>query len=68
MAIYPDKTLLAAGGYQQVSIYDTTSNNQNALYTLDSIMKNIVSVGFQEQGSWMYTAGEDKTIRIWDMK
>src|SRR5690349_18742179 len=68
MAISPDKTKLATGGYQHVSIYDTMSNNQQPIYNLEGTAKNTVSIGFHEKGAWMYTAGEDKTIRIWDMK
>jgi len=68
MAIYPDKTLLATGGYQHVSIYDTMSQNQDPIYNLEGTVKNTVSIGFQEKGSWMYTAGEDKTLKLWDMR
>lgn len=68
MAIYPDKSLLATGGFQQVSIYDTMSNNQNAIYSVDGTVKNTVSIGFENKGSWMFTAGEDKTVKLWDMK
>lgn len=68
MAIYPDKTLLAAGGYQHISIYDTISSSQTPTYTIDSILKNVVSIGFHDHGNWMFSAGEDKTVRIWDIR
>lgn len=44
------------------------SNNQSSLLSLDGIVKNTVAIGFQEKGCWMYTAGEDKTVKIWDMR
>lgn len=68
MAIYPDKTLLATGGFNHVSIYDTMSQNQEAIYNLEGTVKNTTAIGFEEKGSWMYTAGEDKTLKLWDMK
>jgi len=68
MAIYPDKSLLATGGYQHVSIYDVMSSNQQALLNLEGTSKNTVSIGFQEKGEWLYTAGEDKILKIWDIK
>ncbi len=68
MAIYPDKTCLAVGGYQHISIYDITRNNPLALCQIDGAARNTVAIGFQNKGSWMYTAGEDKILRIWDMR
>lgn len=29
---------------------------------------NVVAVGFQKEGQWMYTGSEDGTIKIWDMR
>ena len=51
-----------------VSIYDTMSNNQQAIYNLEGTVKNTIAIGFEDKGAWMYTAGEDKTLKIWDMK
>ena len=46
-------------------MYDINSNNQKQI---DGTTKNTVAIGFQEKGLWMYTAGEDKTVKLWDMK
>lgn len=29
---------------------------------------NVVAIGFQKEGRWMYTGSEDGTIKIWDMR
>ena len=68
MSIYPNKKLLASGGFQHVSVYDTMSNNQHAIFNVEGTVKNTVAIGFNETGSWMYTGGEDKTVKLWDMK
>ncbi len=44
------------------------SSNQQAVLNLDGTSKNTVSIGFQEKGEWLYTAGEDKILKIWDIK
>lgn len=59
-------------GYQQVCIFDINSTNsfdkQQPLLSVEGTIKNTVAIGFCEKGLWMYTAGEDKTVKIWDMR
>ncbi|XP_039291959.1 target of rapamycin complex subunit lst8-like [Nilaparvata lugens] len=64
----PDKQLLAAAGHQHIRMYDLNSNNPTAIINYESILKNITSVGFQEDGKWMFTGGEDCSARIWDLR
>lgn len=68
MAIYPEKTLLATGGYQQIQLYDTMSNNTQSLFNFEGILKNTNAIGFSNTGSFMYSAGEDKHVKLWDMR
>lgn len=68
MEITPDRQLLAAAGYQHIRMYDIPSANANPVINYDGVSKNITAVGFQEKGKWMFTGGEDKTVRIWDMR
>lgn len=49
-------------------MYDLSSNNPNPIISYDGVNKNIASVGFHEDGRWMYTGGEDCTARIWDLR
>lgn len=66
--VTPDGTMLAAGGFQHIRMYDLTSGNLNAVVNYEGITKNIMSIGCQEEGKWMYTGGEDCSARLWDLK
>lgn len=65
MEITPDKNFLAVASYQHIRMYDLKSN---AIMNYESISKNVTSLGFQENGKWMYTGGEDTKARIWDLR
>ncbi|XP_046362212.1 target of rapamycin complex subunit lst8-like [Haliotis cracherodii] len=68
LEITPDKQLIAAAGYQHIRMYDLNSTNPSAVINYDGISKNVSTVGFHEEGKWMYTGGEDCTARIWDLR
>lgn len=59
-------------GYQRVSFYKFNSDDERPVVVLNkensNLLKNIVSIGYQEDGSWVFTASEDKTVRLWDMR
>ncbi|CAG9102873.1 unnamed protein product [Plutella xylostella] len=69
--ITPDGQMVAACGYQHIRMYDLASANPDPVLIFDSqdgVAKNVTRVGFQEQGNWMYTGGEDCSARIWDLR
>jgi G protein beta subunit-like protein len=68
LAIHPQKTLLAAGSYQHIKMYDLMSNNPNPVMKLDQLQKNIVTLGFSDERHFMFSGGEDHCVRIWDMR
>eukprot|EP00088_Acartia_fossae_P015169 TRINITY_DN1826_c0_g1_i1.p1 TRINITY_DN1826_c0_g1~~TRINITY_DN1826_c0_g1_i1.p1 ORF type:complete len:350 (+),score=44.03 TRINITY_DN1826_c0_g1_i1:50-1099(+) len=68
MGVTPDGTMLVAGGYQRIRMYDLTSSNLNFVVNYEGISKNVMAVGCQEDGKWMYSCGEDNCARIWDLK
>ncbi|CAG0878531.1 unnamed protein product [Darwinula stevensoni] len=68
LEISPDNQLLAAAGYQHIRMYDVASGNDTPVINYEGVSKNITAVGFQENGRWMFTGGEDHTARIWDLR
>uniref|UniRef100_A0A673U1X4 Target of rapamycin complex subunit LST8 n=1 Tax=Suricata suricatta TaxID=37032 RepID=A0A673U1X4_SURSU len=68
LEVTPDRSMIAAAGYQHIRMYDLSSNNPNPIISYDGVNRNIASVGFHEDGRWMYTGGEDCTARIWDLR
>ena len=55
-------------GYQHIRMFDLQSLNANPLINYDGVSRNVTVVGFQEDGKWMYTGGEDNSARIWDLR
>ncbi|KAL5278965.1 MLST8 family protein [Megaselia abdita] len=58
--------MIAACGYQCLRLYDIV-NCTNPIINYEGIQKNITRLGFPEDGTWMFTGGEDCKVRIWDM-
>lgn len=36
--------------------------------TCESLIKNVMSIGFDERSQWMYSGGEDCTAKVWDYR
>lgn len=63
-----DGKLLAAGCYQNIRVYDAKSSNSTPLICCNGVQKNVLTVGFEQDSRWMYSAGEDGFIRVWDFR
>ena len=68
MEISPDGQLLAACGYQHIRMFDVNNTKPNPIVNYEGVSKNVMAVGFQEDGKWMYTGGEDGTVKVWDLR
>lgn len=49
-------------------MYDLMSNSTSPVINFEGINKNVTSVGFHEEGKWMYTGMEEGSVRIWDLR
>ncbi|KAG7156945.1 Target of rapamycin complex subunit lst8-like [Homarus americanus] len=68
MEIAPDRNMLAAAGYQHIRMYDLKTLNEDPVVNYEGVSKNVTALGFQEDGKWMFTGGEDCTAKIWDLR
>jgi len=66
--ITPDRQMIAVAGYQHIRMFDLLNHNANPLVNYDGVSRNVSVVGFQEDGKWMFTGGEDSSARIWDLR
>jgi len=68
MEISPDGQLLAACGYQHIRMFDVNNTKPNPVVNFEGVSKNVMAIGFEDEGRWMYTGGEDGTVKIWDLR
>ncbi|KAJ1557476.1 TOR complex subunit lst8, partial [Cladochytrium tenue] len=68
LAVSPDKRYLAVAGNPHVRLYDVQTTNPNPIASFDGHVGNVTAVGFQSAGRWIVTAGDDGTIKIWDLR
>jgi target of rapamycin complex subunit LST8 len=63
-----DKAYLVAGGNPLINLYDLKSQSDSPLLTYDGHTSNVMTVGFEKDGKWIYSCSEDGTLRIWDVR
>lgn len=68
MCLTPDGTQLGAAGWHNLRIYSLRDPTVNGLHTFEVDQKNVTAVGFFADGRWLYTGGEEGSIKIWDMR
>ncbi|ESO06707.1 hypothetical protein HELRODRAFT_106302 [Helobdella robusta] len=68
LEISPDRKFLAVAAYQRIRLYDLLGSNPNPIANYEGMSKNVTTVGFQSECKWMFSAGEDGVVRIWDTR
>jgi G protein beta subunit-like protein len=82
LEITPDKQFIAAAGNPVIRLYEIlapasnkpnpvtgdSSQSQQAVLTLEGHTGAVTSLGFQKDGRYLYSAAEDGTVKIWDLR
>lgn len=68
LQIATDKSLIAAAGNPHIRLYEVNSNNSQPIVSYDGHTSNVTSLGFEKNGTWMYSSSEDGTVKIWDLR
>lgn len=69
LAVSPKKTWLAAAGNPSIKIFDVVKGTgKKSMRNLEGHTNNVVSIGFPDDERWMYSASEDGTVKVWDIK
>jgi target of rapamycin complex subunit LST8 len=68
LSITNDKHYIAAVGNVHAKIFEVHHGEGNAVRSYEAHTGNVTAVGFQADAQWMYTGGEDKTVKIWDLR
>ncbi|KAF6001592.1 MTOR associated protein, LST8 [Cyanidiococcus yangmingshanensis] len=66
MVFSPDKLFLAVAANPRIVIFDAVNNISSPVLAFDGHRSNVVSVGYEAFGSWLYSGSEDGTICTWD--
>jgi G protein beta subunit-like protein len=68
MAISPDNYTLTAASWERVRMYDINNLTRQNIPTFTVHEKNVTTLGYQAEGIWIYTGGEDGMVKIWDTR
>jgi len=64
--ITPDRKYLGVAAHNVVKVYEIFSHENEMTY--EGHTGNITALGFQKDNKWFFTASEDGTLKIFDIK
>jgi G protein beta subunit-like protein len=75
--LFPTFTVIAAAGNPVIRLYEILApaskdpmaqQSQQAVLTLEGHTGSVTSLGFQKDGRYLYSAAEDGTVKVWDLR
>jgi len=67
LVITSDKRNVVAAGNPNISTYDVSTDQATPVKIYVGHSDNVVNVGFEIDNRWMFSASEDKTVKIWSI-
>ena len=55
-------------GHSSVKLFDAGTLAALPVFAFDGHSGNVTALGFNHDGSWVYTGGEDETVKTWDIR
>jgi G protein beta subunit-like protein len=68
LATSADKGLLLGGGNPLINLFDLKSQSDSPVFSYEGHTNNVTALGFQRDGKWLYSASEDGTLKVWDIR
>ena len=68
LATSSDKSLLVGGGNPFINLFDLKSRSDAPVFSYEGHTNNVTAIGFQRDGKWLYSASEDGTLKVWDIR
>eukprot|EP00040_Diaphanoeca_grandis_P044602 m.12906 g.12906 ORF g.12906 m.12906 type:complete len:301 (+) comp9501_c0_seq1:125-1027(+) len=68
LEISPSGSHIVAAGHEHVRLYDVNSTSPNSLSSFDGHVGNVTCVGVSNDSSFIYTGGDDETVKIYDLR
>ena len=59
---------VAVAGHNHIKLYDISHVSSSSIMTFDGHTSNVTDVGFQKDDLFMFSGGEDETVKIWDKR
>jgi G protein beta subunit-like protein len=59
---------LACATNPSISVFDLHGDVSAPVLSYTGHTGNVTALGYHKEGKWLYSAGEDKTVKIWDVR
>lgn len=66
LSLGPTAHNLAVAGNPNIKLFDVESLNGAAVTSYEGHEGNVTQCGWNSKGRWLYSSGEDNTVKIWD--